>query len=119
MAAESFIEENQKLLAELADLEPQIVKAIAEIEARLWEETHPPGFFARLFGARTPNRKDDSNDLVYRLGLGGWTNVLFYEPKLEYGPRQNLSLDLTGAAFYCSVACCPSSGSGRSACAFA
>ena len=35
MAAESFIEENQKLLAELADLEPQTVKAIAEIEARL------------------------------------------------------------------------------------
>jgi hypothetical protein len=81
MEGESLTEENQKLLKELADLEPQMVKAIADIEARVWEETHPPGFFARLFGARTPVRKDDSNDLVDRLGLGGWTNNLFCEPK--------------------------------------
>jgi hypothetical protein len=83
MTAESLIKENQKLLAELVDLEPRIVKAIAEIEARIQEETHPPGFLARLFGARTPVRKDDSSDLVYRLGLGNWTNVLFYEPKFH------------------------------------
>jgi hypothetical protein len=82
MSAESLPEEINKLLAELADLEPQVARAIAEIEARMWEETHPPGFFASLFGARTPVRKEDSNDLVYRLGLGYWTNILFSEPKL-------------------------------------
>ncbi len=81
MVAESLAHENQKLLAELVDLEPKMAKAIAEIKERVWEETHPPGFLARLFGARIPTRREDSNDLVYQLGLGGWTNVLFFEPK--------------------------------------
>jgi hypothetical protein len=75
--------ENQKLLADLANLEPQMRKAIEEIDARVWEETHPPGFLARLFGARQPVRKKDSNDLVYGLGLGNWTNILFYDPGLD------------------------------------
>jgi hypothetical protein len=80
---ESLPDEYRKLLAEIQNLQPQMDKAIAELEARMWEEDHPPGFFARLLGARTPVRKNDSTDLVYGLGLGGWSNVLFYEPKLE------------------------------------
>ena len=44
---QSLVEENQKLLAELADLEPQMAKAIAEIEERVSEE-RPPNFLARL-----------------------------------------------------------------------
>jgi hypothetical protein len=82
MVSESLPEENRKLLAELTDLEPQMQKAIANIEARIREETHPPGLFARLFGGRTPVRREDSSDLVLGLGLGGWNNVLFFGPKL-------------------------------------
>jgi hypothetical protein len=68
---EPSTEQADKLLAELADLCDQKQKAILEIEERLFEETPPPGFFARLLGKRTPVRRDDSNDLVYGLGLGG------------------------------------------------
>jgi hypothetical protein len=78
--AESPAQQNDLLLAEIKDLGPAMEKAIAELDARVHEETHPPGFFARFFGARTPMRKDDSSDLIYNLGLGGWTNVLFYDP---------------------------------------
>lgn len=67
------------LAAELADLGPHMERAIAEIKARMHEETHPPGFLARLLGARTPVRRENSNDLVYALGLGGWSNTLFYD----------------------------------------
>jgi hypothetical protein len=74
-------EQADRLLAELTDLRVQKQKAVAEIEARIHEETHPPGLFARLFGASTPIRHDDSNDMVVALGLGGWTNELFYDPK--------------------------------------
>jgi hypothetical protein len=81
MGSESLAEQNDRLLAEIKDLGPLMEKAIAELDARMYEETHPPGFFARLFGARTPVRKHDANDLVYALGLGGWTNTLFFDPR--------------------------------------
>ena len=74
-------EQADSLLAEFADLGPQMEKAIAELEARMHEEDHPPGFFARLFGARTPVRRDNSNDMVYAFGLGGWSRSLFYQPE--------------------------------------
>jgi hypothetical protein len=71
----------EHLLAELANLDAPMARAIAEVKARMHEETHPPGFLARLLGARTPVRRENSNDLVFALALGGWSNNLFYEPK--------------------------------------
>jgi hypothetical protein len=70
----------ERLLAELSNLDAAMENAIAALKARMHEETHPPGFWARLLGARTPIRRENSNDLVFALALGGWTNNLFYEP---------------------------------------
>jgi hypothetical protein len=70
----------EHLLAELANLDAPMEKAIAEVKSRMHEEANPPGFFARLFGARTPVRRENSNDLVFALALSGWSNTLFYDP---------------------------------------
>lgn len=82
MSYESLADGNLALLKEVRDLEPQIGKAISEIESRVYEETHPPGFFARLLGVHTPIRKQDSKDLIESLGIGGWTDKTFYVPRL-------------------------------------
>jgi hypothetical protein len=76
-------EQADMLLAEIDDLAPQMERAIAEIPDREAEELHPPGVLARLFGAQTPVRRDNSADLVFALGLGCWTNTLFFEPNRE------------------------------------
>ncbi len=70
-----------EFMADLADISRQMDQAIAEVTARMREEDNPPGFFARLFGARTPIRRETSTDMVYALGFGGWTNTLFYAPE--------------------------------------
>jgi hypothetical protein len=71
----------EHLLGELANLDALMENAIAAAKARMHEEANPPGVFARLLGARTPVRRDTSNDMVFALGLGGWDGNLFYQPE--------------------------------------
>lgn len=74
------VHQMEVLLAELSHLEAPMEQAIADVKLRMHEESNPPGFFARLFGARTPIRRENSNDMVFALALGGWSNSLYYEP---------------------------------------
>ncbi len=76
-------EQAASLFGGIRDIEPDLTKAKAHIEARLQEEIHPPGFFARLFGATRPVRQENSTELVFTLGLGNWSNTLYYEPNVD------------------------------------
>lgn len=65
------VKQMDHLLADLANLQPSIEKAIDELKVRMHEEAT---------GARPLIRRGNSNDMVFALGLGGWDNTLYYEP---------------------------------------
>ena len=79
MEGESLAERNDLLLAEVSDLGPQVRKVIAELDTLTHEKLNPLGFVARLFGLRMPTRNDRSNDLIGKLGLGNWNNILYFD----------------------------------------
>jgi hypothetical protein len=78
-------EQTHHLLGEIQNLGPSMEMAIAKVRGIEQSESKPPGFFARLFGAKpaVPKKKDNPDDALYALGLGNWSNILYFDLRNE------------------------------------
>jgi hypothetical protein len=73
---------NDRLLAEIQDLEPEMESTLANLSAACRFKPRPVGFLARMFGVKPAVAKTPF-ELICELGLGFWDNVLFYDPNIE------------------------------------
>lgn len=74
-------EQNLELLEQIKNLHPEIEQALQSLMPPPKPSTQSLGFFARLFG-RNPkpsNLERDTMQAIYGLGLGNWSNVLYFD----------------------------------------
>ena len=79
MESEPIPEQNLALLEEIKGLEPQIQKSLQSLLTP--KEPSSIGFFSKLFGAKLeePKQSHDPMKLIYTLGLGNWSNILYHD----------------------------------------
>ncbi|MGE8362660.1 hypothetical protein [Pseudomonas sp.] len=72
--------QNEALLTQLLNLQPEMDAALQTLQPPPAEPAKPLGFFARLLGRQPEPPKQPAVDLqaVYALGLGNWSNVLYF-----------------------------------------
>jgi hypothetical protein len=83
MKAEPLPEQNDRLLAEIRNIEPGIESALAALSANQPSNAKSGGIVARLLGRKSslPEKKA-SADAVESLGLGNWSNVLYFDLRM-------------------------------------
>jgi hypothetical protein len=75
-----LVEQNNLLLAEIHNLGPVIESALADLSLTQPTGPKPAGFFSRLFGTKQPlPKKKDPAKVIDSLGLGNWSNVLYFD----------------------------------------
>lgn len=81
MTGQPLLEQNQALLGQLNDLEAEMEKAMGSLKTVPVAPPKPVGFFSRMFKAKPllPVRTPDPMDPFYELGLGNWSNILYFD----------------------------------------
>lgn len=74
-------EQNLTLLAQVKDLQPEIDLALQSLLPPPAEPSKPVSFFARLLGrtSELPKQEHDPMQSIYSLGLGNWSNILYFD----------------------------------------
>ena len=74
-------EQNLALLGQVQNLQPEIDVALHSLLPPPVQPPKPIGFFAKLLGRATepPTREHDPMKSIYSLGLGNWSNVLYFD----------------------------------------
>ena len=72
--------QNSALLEQVNNLEAEIDLALQTLKPPAVIETKPAGFFTKLFG-RAPKLAPthDPMQAIYALGLGNWSNILYFD----------------------------------------
>jgi hypothetical protein len=81
MGETSILEQNLELLDLVKNLQPEVEQALQSLAPPPVMQPKPVGFFSKLFG-RTPEPPSPAHDLmepVYKLGLGNWSNILYFD----------------------------------------
>ena len=80
MGSDPFPEQNARLLDEIRNLEPQIDHALAALSTRPAGTEKPRGLLASLFGVKSKPTETliDPLQSIRALGLGNWSNVLYF-----------------------------------------
>ncbi|MBN9421332.1 MAG: hypothetical protein BGO63_19145 [Candidatus Accumulibacter sp. 66-26] len=76
-----LLEQNLVLLEEVKNLQPEVEQALQSLVPPPVVPPKPVGFFSKLFG-RTPEPPSPAHDLmkpIYHLGLGNWSNILYFD----------------------------------------
>ncbi|KAF9395591.1 hypothetical protein CPC16_007752 [Podila verticillata] len=82
MDDEPIKKQNAQLLNEIKNLDVEVERALASLEPKPVEEPRPVRWLAKLFGVKpTPvvESHDDPLQPVYDLGLGNWSNILYFD----------------------------------------
>jgi hypothetical protein len=83
MNDEPIQDQNAQLLDEIMSLDEEIEQALASLETKpVEEEPKPVRWLAKLFGVKPPpvvESHDDPLQPVYDLGLGNWSNILYFD----------------------------------------
>ncbi|BBO59597.1 hypothetical protein [Mycoavidus sp. B2-EB] len=82
MDDEPIQEQNAQLLDEIRNLDVEVERALASLEPQPVEKPKPVGWLAKLFGVKSPpavESHDDPLQPVYNLGLGNWSNILYFD----------------------------------------
>jgi hypothetical protein len=77
-----LLEQNLGLLNQVQNLQPEVEQALKLLVPPPALPSKPVSFFSKLFGS-TPETIAPAPDLmdnVYSLGLGNWSNVLYFDP---------------------------------------
>lgn len=91
MQDEPLAEQNSQLLHQIKNINEEIEKTLQVLQAFSVQEPKPLGFFAKLFGRKNADSSQQAQNLEAKkageleqleaLGLGAWSNVLYYQPK--------------------------------------
>ena len=76
-----LLEQNLVLLEEVKNIQPEVEQALQSLVPPPFAPPKPVGFFSKLFG-RTPELPSPTHDVmkpVYDLGLGNWSNILYFD----------------------------------------
>lgn len=76
-----LLEQNLELLEEVKNIQPEVEQALQSLIPPPFVAPKPAGFFSKLFG-RTPEPPSPTHDVresIYRLGLGNWSNTLYFD----------------------------------------
>lgn len=81
MGNEPIPEQNLQLLEDINKIEAEIEIALSTLHPPSIEEPRSQGFLAKMFGKKTAPTapKVDHLQPVYKLGLGNWSNVLYFD----------------------------------------
>jgi hypothetical protein len=80
MDDEPLVEQNDRLLAEIRNIEPAMEAAIAQFSPTKPSEARSGGFFSRLLGSKSlASEKTIPPDAIHSLGLGNWSNILYFD----------------------------------------
>ena len=79
MSSQPIHEQNLRLLEEIKNIDADVEKVLSGLNSL--KKSEPKELFANLFGGRAckSDIKNDAIDSIYALGLGNWTNVLYYD----------------------------------------
>ncbi len=81
MGETPLLEQNLALLDQVKDLQLEVEHALQSLVPPPVEPPKPVGFFSKLFG-RAPEPPSPEYDLmqhIYNLGLGSWSNILYFD----------------------------------------
>ena len=81
MGETPLLEQNLALLAQVKNLQLEVKQALQSLVPPPAVPPKPVGFFSKLFG-RTPEPPSPAHDLmkpIYSLGLGNWSNILYFD----------------------------------------
>ncbi|MDH2244496.1 DUF7822 domain-containing protein [Stutzerimonas kunmingensis] len=76
-----LIEQNLVLLEEVKNIQPEVEQALQSLVPPPVVAPKPVDFFSKVFG-RTPETPGPAHDAmmpVYQLGLGNWSNILYFD----------------------------------------
>jgi hypothetical protein len=81
MSEEPLLEQNQKLLEQIRNLQTEVEQALQSLVTPPVVPPRPVSFFSKLLGRvsepKTP--KHDPMKPIYALGLGNWSNILYFD----------------------------------------
>lgn len=74
-------EQNLALFEQVQNLQPEIDMALQSLLPPSAEPPKPVGFLAKLFGrvSEPPKQDHDPMQSIYSLGLGNWSNILYFD----------------------------------------
>lgn len=74
-------EQNLALLEQVQNLQPEIDVALQSLMPPPIEPPKPVSFFAKLLGRvpEPPKQEHDPMQSIYSLGLGNWSNILYWD----------------------------------------
>ncbi|MGP1682322.1 MAG: DUF7822 domain-containing protein [Giesbergeria sp.] len=74
-------EQNLTLLRQVQNLQPEIDAALQSLMTSPVESPKPVGFLSKFLGRtpEPPKRAHDPMQPVYALGLGNWSNILYFD----------------------------------------
>jgi len=77
----SISEQNLELLEQIKNLQPEINEALQSLLPSPTKPVESTGFFVKLFGKtpKSPQQKYDPMKSIYALGLGNWSNILYFD----------------------------------------
>ena len=80
MGDEPLAKQNCRLLAEIQNLDPIMEAAVAALSETHEQSPKSLGFFAKVLGAEpTLLKKEEPTEAIYSLGLGNWSNILYFD----------------------------------------
>ncbi|HSQ58284.1 MAG TPA: hypothetical protein VLM40_21355 [Gemmata sp.] len=80
MEDEPLSEQNESLLEEIQNIDRVMDDAIAKLPKSAPTPPKSGGFFSRLLGKKPPStEKQATEDTLCSLGLGHWSNILYYD----------------------------------------
>lgn len=76
-----LLEQNLELLEQVQNLHPEMDEALQSLLPPPVEPPKPVGFFTKLFGSTPEPQKPvhDPMKPIYALGLGNWSNILYFD----------------------------------------
>jgi hypothetical protein len=86
MTAEPMEKQNSTLLEEIKNLDTEIEEVLSGLPLLPVKQPKARGLLATLVGVQ-PSRHDatfDARQVVSRLGLGNWSNNLYYDPNMVW-----------------------------------
>lgn len=81
MDEEPLLEQNQALLDQIKNLQPEIDRALKNLASSATASPKSKGIFSLFKGrsAPEPTSAQDSLKPIYDLGLGNWSNILYFD----------------------------------------
>ena len=80
MDGEPPAEQNDRLLAEIRNIEPVMESAFATLSPNQPIKSNSGGFFSRLLGSKPSATEGKvSVNAIHSLGLGNWSNILYFD----------------------------------------